>query len=512
MRGLLLCSLVISLTTAGPQKISFGGSSGSSQGSSSSGNVNTRLGLLATQLGLDPTASQGGSSGGSNSQGGSSGSFNNQGGSSGNFNSQGGSSGGFSSSQGSSAPLIDGSTSSQTASGRIPSSGQQCCCVPRGQGCQDPFGGGDDLVGSGLIDPRLKNVTGGGNKNSLRSGISTRIVNRPVANTNSQQTTCPVGQETCCYDASIDLSVFGIQCLNPQSANTFVQWTQGCRENVGSSSKTCGTRQPSRVTGGEHGDSAPGEFPWTCLLLNQNNDFIGSCAVIPDDFSNNNNAPTRKVITAAHKLKNLQQNDLLKVRVGEWDASGFNAPEQFNHEEYTVVRILKHPQFNAGRLSNDIALLYTDRDINLNSPNVNTACLPSCDNMFDHQFANGTGVRCWVAGWGKDEIDGSFQFKQKKVSLPLVEDNRCNSNLKVALNNQRQGTGNRFQLHSSEVCAGGEIGKDACTGDGGSPLVCQSDTGRWTVVGLVTWGVGCGSDTPGVYAKVSTFRNWINAN
>merc|ERR1711884_775786 len=143
-------------------------------------------------LGLDPTASQGGSSGGSNSQG--------------------GSSGGFSSSQGSSAPLIDGSTSSQTASGRIPSSGQQCCCVPRGQGCQDPFGGGDDLVGSGLIDPRLKNVTRSGNKNSLRSGISTRIVNRPVANTNSQQTTCPVEQETCYYDASIVLSVFGIQC------------------------------------------------------------------------------------------------------------------------------------------------------------------------------------------------------------------------------------------------------------------------------------------------------------
>ena len=200
MRGFLVCSLVISLTTAGPQKINFGGSgssSSSSKSGSGSGSVNTRLGLLATQLGLDPTASQG-------SQGASSGGFSNQ-----------GSSGGFSSSQvssqGSSAPLIDGSVSSQTASGRIPSSGQQCCCVPRGQGCQDPFGGGDDLVGSGLIDPRLKNNTGRGN--SLRSGISTRIVNRPVANTNSQQTTCPVGQETCCYDASIDLSVFGIQVI-----------------------------------------------------------------------------------------------------------------------------------------------------------------------------------------------------------------------------------------------------------------------------------------------------------
>merc|ERR1711902_168306 len=166
--------------------------------------------------------------------------------------------------------------------------------------------------------------------------------------------------------------------------------------------------------------------------------------------------------TAAHKLKSLKQNDLLKVRVGEWDASGFNSPEQFNHEEYTVVRILKHPQFSTGRLSNDIALLYTDKDINLNNPYVNTACLPSCDKQFDYIFSKGTGVR--------------------------------------------------FQLHPSEVCAGGEVGKDACTGDGGSPLVCQAQSGRWTVVGLVSWGIGCASDLPGVYVKVSHYRDWINAN
>merc|ERR1719328_278012 len=65
-----------------------------------------------------------------------------------------------------------------------------------------------------------------------------------------------------------------------------------------------------------------GKFPWTCLVLNQNNDFIGSCAVIPNDSSNNNGRGTRKVVTAAHKLKNIQQNELLKIRVGEYDASG----------------------------------------------------------------------------------------------------------------------------------------------------------------------------------------------
>merc|ERR1711868_272519 len=77
------------------------------------------------------------------------------------------------------APLIDGTPAAQqVATGRVPggSSGQQCCCVPANEVCSDPFGG-DDLVGGGF----------------------TRIVNRPVANTNSQQNTCPVGQKACCY-------------------------------------------------------------------------------------------------------------------------------------------------------------------------------------------------------------------------------------------------------------------------------------------------------------------------
>jgi len=62
-----------------------------------------------------------------------------------------------------------------------------------------------------------------------------------------------------------------------------------------------------------------------------------------------------------------------------------------------------------------------------------------------------------------------------------------------------------------KVCAGTENGKDACTGDGGSPLVCQAQSGRWTVVGLVAWGIGCGSHVPGVYTNVHHYKQWINS-
>jgi len=480
MQILVLCLAVSA--TALPQGVNFGGGDATTK----KPDIGQRLGLLANSLGLDPTAT------------------NNQ----------------QSSNSGSSSAFTDG-TNGQ-ASGRTPQGGefggQQCCCVPAREQCADPLGR-DDLVGSGLIDPRLKDPTKA-KKDKLKGDISIRIVNRPVANTNTntnaQQNSCPVGQQSCCYDNDIDLSIFGITCLNPQQASqaqNFVPWTQGCRETATNSNKQCGTRSFDRPASGlAHGEASPGEFPWTCLLLNQNNDFIGSCAIIPNDFSNDNNRATRKVITAAHKLKKIGERDLLKVRVGEYDASGFNDPEKFNHEEYTVTRLLKHPEFNAGRLDNNIALLYVDRDINLNSPYVNTACLPSCDNQFDYKFSNGTGVRCWVAGWGKNEFDGSFQFIQHKVDIPLVDSSTCNRKLKTALNNQRRGVGDRFNLDSSEICAGAEVGKDACTGDGGSPLVCQAQSGRWTVMGLVTWGVGCASDIPGVYARVSHFRDWINRN
>lgn len=404
----------------------------------------------------------------------------------------------------------------QNPNGRVPqndfdefggqgSQGSQCCCVPQYQQCGDFQGRDeDDLVGQGLIDQRVHNNPEVGN----------RIVNIQGSG-NSQQTTgsCPSGHKTCCYSAQVDLSVFGRTCVRPQQ-QVDSSWQQKCTESSSSSRNQCGVRNFNRpVRGLKHGESSPGEFPWTCILLNGNSDFVGSCAIIPSDSTNSLSRGAVKVITAAHKLKNLQEYDELIVRVGEYDASGFNPPEQRKHAEYTVRRILKHSGFNPKRLDNDIAILYTVKPIVL-SPlnNVNAACLPSCRDQFSWRFQNGTGTRCWVAGWGKDSSSGNFQFIQHKVDLALVDNQSCETKLKASLNNRKRGTGDRFRLSSSEICAGGEVGKDACTGDGGSPLVCQAKSGRWTVVGLVTWGVGCASDLPGVYARVSHFKRWIDSN
>lgn len=110
---------------------------------------------------------------------------------------------------------------------------------------------------------------------------------------------------------------------------------------------------------------------------------------------------------------------------------------------------------------------------------MNTVCLPPQDYLFDHQI-------CHATGWGKDKFgkDGLFQVIMKRVELPVVPHIECQSKLRETR------LGRHFLLDHSFLCAGGERGVDTCTGDGGSPLNCESkdSPGQYYEAGMVAWG------------------------
>ncbi|CAG5110809.1 Oidioi.mRNA.OKI2018_I69.chr2.g5169.t1.cds [Oikopleura dioica] len=90
-----------------------------------------------------------------------------------------------------------------------------------------------------------------------------------------------------------------------------------------------------------------------------------------------------------------------------------------------------------------------------------------------------------------------------QVSVPLIPRSKC-----VKLPKP-------YNLVSPyAICAGfDEGGQDACTGDSGGPLLCQTgEESPWIVYGVTSWGYGCGrAGKPGVYTRVNLYNKWITS-
>lgn len=174
--------------------------------------------------------------------------------------------------------------------------------------------------------------------------------------------------------------------------------------------------------------------------------------------------------------------------------------EFYPYAEKNVDEILIHPHFMPRNLANDLALLRMDSEVDFSQhPHITPICMAEA-------FESFTGHRCYVSGWGKNAFgqQGEYQSVLMKVDLPVLDRRVCENLLK------RTKLGYSFRLDRSMICAGGEPGKDACEGDGGSGLVCDVN-GTWKVAGLVSWGLGCGqAGVPGAYSNIAHLRGWVD--
>ncbi|KAJ8924902.1 hypothetical protein NQ315_001059 [Exocentrus adspersus] len=259
--------------------------------------------------------------------------------------------------------------------------------------------------------------------------------------------------------------------------------------------RQCGTRHAQGINGRiknpvyVDGDSEFGEYPWQVAILKKDpKESVYVCGGTLID--------PLHIITAAHCVKSYTGFDL-RVRLGEWDVN--HDVEFYPYIERDIQSVHVHPEFYAGTLYNDVAILRMDKPVDWTKhPHISPACLPSPHDDY-------TGTRCWTTGWGKDAFGdyGKYQNILKEVDVPVVNHAVCQRQM------QQTRLGYDFKLHPGFICAGGEEGKDACKGDGGGPMVCERG-GTWQVVGVVSWGIGCGQvGVPGVYVKVAHYLDWI---
>jgi len=228
-----------------------------------------------------------------------------------------------------------------------------------------------------------------------------------------------------------------------------------------------------RIVGGEPADKH--EFPWM-VDLRRGSHYCGGSVL--------NN---KWLMTAAHCATGPPSSYIAVA--GDHDIGS----SEGNEQPRNVVRIIMHPEYNAGTFDNDIALMEVDEDFDFSVSHVQPVSLPATGFL-------PTGNSMPI-GWGALTEGGSSPTILYKVSVPLVDNDQCNSHY----------NGAGYQILPSMICAGSS-GLDSCQGDSGGPMMCSQ--GPNTVCcGIVSWGIGCARPGyPGVYARTSHFISWINNN
>ncbi|CAG9832380.1 unnamed protein product [Diabrotica balteata] len=215
--------------------------------------------------------------------------------------------------------------------------------------------------------------------------------------------------------------------------------------------------------GYEDSDLPPGELSWKC----------GATLISPNFL-----------LTAAHCVS---KEKPLKARLGVTKIT------DSNHQDIDVRRTRIHESYDQLGKHGDLALVELRRNATF-SDRVKPACL-----YWKHDDPLGL----LVTGWGKTSVynEDDRSIILQKAKLVPVSVTSCNNTYSTrSLGIQT--------IENTQICAFGNS-SDACWGDSGGPLQIKERTGAFSIVGIVSYGAGCGGKIPGVYTRVSQFVDWI---
>ncbi|XP_074466647.1 enteropeptidase-like [Sebastes fasciatus] len=274
--------------------------------------------------------------------------------------------------------------------------------------------------------------------------------------------------ETCSSEKVISLNCDNQPCGARQVTND-------TRETDQSDERTPGEGEV-RVVGGVN--AVKGAWPWIVSLQWRGRHVCGA-SLIGRDW----------LLTAAHCVYGKN------IHLQWWSAVlGLHSQSDINSVDVQtrrVDRIVINRRYNRQTKQADIAMMHLQQPINF-THFIQPLCLPAEGQDFT------AGTRCLIAGWGQEAEQGSLPDVLQEAQVPLLVQDQCQLQLP------------EYTITSSMLCAGyPEGGVDSCKGDSGGPMICLDD-GHWTLIGVTSFGVGCGRpERPGVYARVSAFTSWI---
>jgi len=194
-----------------------------------------------------------------------------------------------------------------------------------------------------------------------------------------------------------------------------------------------------------------------------------------------------------HCMDGKQTNDIVAI-IGDHDWTATSV-----ENIHSVKCIQNHFKYDATLMDHDISLLTLDDKVDMNL-NQHPACLPRATSFKDR----GMKKRQFTAtGWGRKRSEAGHPISLRSVDLNYVTWRGCR---KMFRNDPRTISWRTF-------CSSAANSEDVstCIADGGGGLVKKDDpTGRVTVMGIASWGLGCHENrASGVYTDVRMAMDWI---
>lgn len=254
----------------------------------------------------------------------------------------------------------------------------------------------------------------------------------------------------------------------------------------------CGVNDPGGIFDRQVKEGfAPASSPWPWMAAIYKGDkFICGGSLLD----------ANTVLTAAqcfYGFKNGTDIGMYKVRLGILE---LNETAGSHVANLPILWIRPHEGYRARRVYNDIALVKTATKVAYSS-HIRPVCLPQ-----PYFELSGPVV---VLGWGQTVFGGKLSPRLQDRHASVISNKECDEIFRQApgfLTTATEG------ITEGIVCARNETGVDSCQGDSGGPMLARGPDSRWNVVGLVSFGIGCGGRYPGGYTRVTAFLDWIARN